>query len=120
MLATTERRRLGQESQQLRQLFGIQRHQCRRPRPVVQPHSSGDPTTDRKKGGDDINFAIDGMAVQAQLRLTDEWKNIKFGFLGESRGGTSAMIVLCALSSRPSCATTSAFRPEARSILTLR
>jgi dienelactone hydrolase len=57
-------------------------------------HGSGDPTVDRNKGGDDINFAIDGMAVQAQLRLGDEWKSTKFGFLGESRGGTSAMIVL--------------------------
>jgi hypothetical protein len=25
---------------------------------------------------------------------SDEWKDTKFGFLGESRGGTSAMIVL--------------------------
>lgn len=57
-------------------------------------YSSGDATVDRLKGNDDINFAIDGMAVQAQLRRTDEWKNTKFGFLGESRGGTSAMIVL--------------------------
>lgn len=53
-------------------------------------HSSGDATADRLKGNDDINFAIDGMAVQAQLRLTDEWKDAKFGFLGESRGNVDA------------------------------
>ncbi|WP_155742609.1 dienelactone hydrolase family protein [Variovorax paradoxus] len=57
-------------------------------------HGNGDPTVDRNKGGDDTNFAIDGMGVQAQLRLLPEWKDTKIGFLGESRGGTSAMIVL--------------------------
>jgi dienelactone hydrolase len=55
--------------------------------------NSGGLFDSRTKGGDAINYAIDALAIIAQLRQQPEWKDAKFGFLGESMGGNGAFNV---------------------------
>jgi dienelactone hydrolase len=55
--------------------------------------SSGDVVAARSKGVDGINYATDALAIIANLRQQPEWKDAKFGYLGESLGGAAAMNV---------------------------
>lgn len=55
--------------------------------------SGGDYQVSRSKGGDAVNMAIDAVSTLANLKSTDEWKNAKVGFLGESMGGAAAINV---------------------------
>ncbi|WP_354399821.1 alpha/beta hydrolase [Variovorax sp. OAS795] len=55
--------------------------------------SGGDYEVARIKGGDAVNMAIDAIAAMAQLKNAEEWKDARFGFLGESMGGAAAINV---------------------------
>jgi dienelactone hydrolase len=55
--------------------------------------SGGDYQIARAKGGDAVNWAIDALAILAQLKQTPEWKDAKVGYLGESMGGAAAINV---------------------------
>jgi dienelactone hydrolase len=55
--------------------------------------SGGDYQVARSKGGDAVNMAIDAISTLAQLKNSDEWKDAKVGFLGESMGGAAAINV---------------------------
>lgn len=55
--------------------------------------SGGDYEVARTKGADAVNMAIDAISTLAQLKNTEEWKNAKVGFLGESMGGAAAINV---------------------------
>lgn len=47
----------------------------------------------RDQGADGPNMAVDTMMVLAQLREQPEWVDTKFGYIGESLGGTAAIDV---------------------------
>lgn len=55
--------------------------------------SSGDVVAARSRGVDGINYATDALAIVATLRQQPEWRDAKFGFLGESLGGNGALNV---------------------------
>ena len=45
----------------------------------------------RKQGGDGLNQTIDVLAVGSQLKAMPEWADTRFGHMGESMGGTTAL-----------------------------
>lgn len=47
----------------------------------------------RAKGADAQNMAIDALAAAAQLIQEESWKSTRFGFVGESMGGSAAINV---------------------------
>lgn len=55
--------------------------------------NQGDIVAARSKGVDGINYATDALAIIANLRSRPEWKDAKFGYLGESLGGAAAINV---------------------------
>jgi dienelactone hydrolase len=45
----------------------------------------------RKRGGDSPNQVLDVLAAGTQMKAMPEWNGAKFGHIGESMGGTTAM-----------------------------
>ncbi len=45
----------------------------------------------RDRGGDSVNQSVDVLTLTARLKATPEWRNTKFGQMGESIGGSTAV-----------------------------